>query len=38
MEKKGAYYALYMNQFKELDIKSQIETFDNQITAKGVKI
>lgn len=38
MEKKGAYYALYMNQFKDLNIEGQIETYKSQILDKGVKI
>ncbi len=38
MEKKGAYYSLYMDQFKDLSIESQIQTYDTQIKAKNVKI
>jgi ATP-binding cassette subfamily B protein len=38
MEKKGAYYDLYMNQFKDLSVESQIQTYDTQIAAKNVKI
>lgn len=38
MNKKGYYHELYMNQFKELDVSSQLETFQNQITDKGIKL
>ena len=38
MEKKGAYYSLYMDQFKELSLDSQIDTYQSQIEAKGIKI
>jgi hypothetical protein len=38
MEKKGAYYQLYMNQFKDLSIQEQVDTYSSQIEAKGVKI
>lgn len=38
MEKKGAYYNLYMNQFRDLSIESQIETYDKEIVAKNVKL
>lgn len=38
MEKKGAYYKLYMNQFKDLSIQEQVETYSSQIEDKGVKI
>jgi hypothetical protein len=31
MLKKGAYQKLYMNQFAELKVEQQIETFDKQI-------
>jgi ATP-binding cassette subfamily B protein len=31
MAKKGTYYQLYMNQFAELKVEQQIETFDTQI-------
>jgi ATP-binding cassette subfamily B protein len=27
MEKKGAYYQLYMNQFKDLSIQEQVDTY-----------
>ena len=36
MEKKGAYYSLYMNQFKELSIYDQEKTYQEQIEDKGV--
>jgi ATP-binding cassette subfamily B protein len=38
MNKKGYYYELYMNQFKELDVDSQITTYKNQIEDKKIKI
>lgn len=38
MEKKGVYYGLYMNQFKDLNIEGQLETYKSQILDKGVKI
>jgi ATP-binding cassette subfamily B protein len=38
MEKKGAYYQLYMNQFKDLSIQEQVDTYTSQIKDKGVKI
>jgi ATP-binding cassette subfamily B protein len=38
MNKKGAYYNLYMNQFKDLSIQGQIDIFDSQITAKDIKL
>jgi ATP-binding cassette subfamily B protein len=38
MEKKGAYYNLYMNQFKDLSIQEQVDTYSSQIEGKGVKI
>jgi hypothetical protein len=38
MEKKGAYYQLYMNQFKDLSIQEQVDTYTSQIQDKGVKI
>ena len=36
MNKKGYYYELYMNQFKELDVDSQIETYKKQIEGKKI--
>lgn len=38
MEKKGAYYSLYMNQFKELSIFDQEKAYQEQIEDKGVKL
>ncbi len=38
MNKKGYYYELYMNQFKELDVDSQIETYKNQIEGKKIQL
>ena len=38
MEKKGAYYNLYMNQFKELSLDGQLEEFEKSIKGKDVKI
>jgi ATP-binding cassette subfamily B protein len=38
MNKKGAYYHLYMNQFKDLSVEGQINLFDNQIEGKGIKL
>lgn len=38
MNKKGAYYQLYMNQFKELKLESQINTYKSQIEDKGIKL
>lgn len=38
MEKKGRYYELYMNQFKELSIESQLKTYEDQIEKKKVNI
>ena len=38
MEKKGAYYSLYMDQFKDLSLDGQIDTYQAQIEAKGIKI
>jgi ATP-binding cassette, subfamily B, bacterial len=38
MNKKGVYYQLYMNQFKDLAIEGQINTYDEQIAGKGVKL
>ena len=36
MEKRQYYYKLYSNQFKELDIDTQIEQFQNQIENKNI--
>ena len=38
LERKGAYYDLYMAQFKELSLGEQDEVFRRQIEEKGVKI
>lgn len=38
MNRKGAYYELYMNQFRDLGIESQISTFETQIENRGVKL
>ena len=38
LEAKGAYYELYMNQFKELSLDNQIKTYEKQIEDKGVKL
>src|SRR5574344_68489 len=38
MNKKGYYYELYMNQFKELDVDSQISTYKSQIEDKKIKL
>ncbi|MEG2270248.1 MAG: ABC transporter ATP-binding protein [Bacilli bacterium] len=36
MKQHGYYYELYMNQFKELNIESQIRTYKEQIEDKGL--
>ncbi len=38
MEQKGAYYNLYMNQFKDLSIQEQFDAYKSQIEDKKVKI
>ena len=38
MNKKGAYYALYMNQFRDLSVESQISTYETQIESKNIKL
>ena len=38
MEKKGGYYRLYMNQFRELNLEKQISTFEEQIEKKKIKL
>lgn len=35
-KKQGYYHELYMNQFKELDVDSQIETYKTQIEGKKI--
>lgn len=38
MEKKGYYHKLYTNQFKELNVNEQIDTFEEQIVKKDVNL
>ncbi len=38
LEKKGAYHRLYMNQFQDLSVSSQLETYEKDILGKGVKL
>ena len=38
IEKKGWYHHLYMNQFKELNIDEQIQTYEEQIEKKKIKL
>lgn len=38
MEKKGAYYRLYMNQFKELSLDEQEKAFQSHIEDKGINL
>lgn len=38
MEKKGYYYSLYMNQFKDMSMGEQIDTFKKQIEDKNVNL
>lgn len=38
MNKKGAYYNLYMNQFKDLAIEGQINLYEGQIEGKKIKL
>ena len=38
LEKKGLYYELYMNQFKELSLDKQISTYEAQIEDQGVEL
>lgn len=38
MEQKGAYYNLYMNQFKDLSFENQLEKYNEQITKKNIKL
>ena len=37
MALKGHYYRLYMNQFRELNLESQISTYEQQIESLDVK-
>ena len=36
MMKKGYYYELYMNQFKQLNLEQQLNTYNEQIKKKGL--
>ncbi len=36
MQKRGAYYRLYTNQFQEMSIESQLATYEEQIANKGL--
>ncbi len=36
MKKKGYYYELYMNQFKQLNLEQQLNTYNEQIKKKGL--
>ena len=38
MEKKGAYYSLYMNQFKDLSIDGQIREYQENIEGKNINL
>lgn len=38
MEKKGPYYNLYMNQFRDLSIQEQFEAYQTQIEDKKIKL
>lgn len=38
LEKKGAYHRLYMNQFQDLSVSSQLETYEKDIVNKGIKL
>ncbi len=38
MEKKGYYYNLYMNQFKDMSMGEQIDTYKKQIEDKNINI
>lgn len=38
MEKKGAYYSLYMDQFKDLSLDEQIDAYQEQIEGHGIRI
>ncbi len=38
MEKRGYYYKLYMNQFKELNIGEQLDQYQDQILDKNVNL
>lgn len=38
MEKKGAYYELYMNQFRDLSIGEQVKAFEKDIEGQNVDL
>lgn len=38
MEKKGYYYKLYTNQFRDMAMDEQIEVYSEQIEGKGIKL
>lgn len=38
MEKKGAYYTLYMNQFKDMPMNEQLDKYKSQIEDKGIEL
>ena len=38
MDKKGEYYKLYMNQFRDLSIDEQIDDYKKNIKGKGIKL
>jgi ATP-binding cassette subfamily B protein len=38
MSRKGHYHHLYMNQFRELNLESQIATYEEQIEKMDVKL
>jgi hypothetical protein len=38
MDKKGEYYKLYMNQFRDLSIDEQIDDYQKNIKGKGIKL
>ncbi len=38
MNQKGYYYELYMNQFKEMSIETQIDLYETQVENKGIKL
>ena len=38
LEKKGCYHRLYMNQFQDLSVSSQLETYEKDIVNKGIKL
>ncbi|MCI1245600.1 MAG: ABC transporter ATP-binding protein/permease [Bacilli bacterium] len=38
MNEKGAYYELYMNQFRDLSMESQISTYETQIEDKNIDL